>query len=365
MENKEELPIEKRHYQGKKKSDIVNVSVDLRRNFLSPQKNKEILEAPVSATRIIFKILNDVSHDQFRGSNKHQSNQLSLFEADFKTEHNTFARFTFKISDIAENNDYANVRKGLEFLENFKKGWNESTNEKGKKIKSYGGFISNSNISEGKISFIMSSYWLEQVISIEKYNPAYTEIAWKFTKSKQVLFYLWLLEVPDSGTRVNFSAFQEVYGYNYSDANTYAKNVLKKLKIVLDKFSNRSFNYSVSGNLINIIPYYTIKTEIKITQETSKNQEITQKLNYWKQRHDLDKNNIDILKSLINIDYSNFKLFQKSYSNIIKDYRIQKKSITELRGNDFIKIFQEAIKETYLNSAWGNTKLKNGYPTIE
>lgn len=67
MENKEEAPIEKWHYQGKKKSDIVNVPVDLRRNFLSPQKNKEILNAPVSATRIIFKILNDVSHDQFRG----------------------------------------------------------------------------------------------------------------------------------------------------------------------------------------------------------------------------------------------------------------------------------------------------------
>ena len=363
MENREEAPIEKRHYQGKKKSDIVNVPVDLRRSFLSPQKNKEILDAPVSATRIIFKILNDVSHDQFRGSNKHQKNQLSFFENDFKTEHNTFARFTFKISDIADNNDYSNVRKGLEFLENFKKGWNESINENGKKIKSYGGFISNSNISEGKISFLMSSYWLEQVISIERYNPAYTEIAWKFSKSKQVLFYLWLLEVPDNGTRVNFINFQEAYGYNYSDAKTYAKNVLKSLKTVLDKYSNRSFNYSVQGDLINIVPFYTKETEIKITKETSKSQEIIQKLNYWKQRHKLDKYNIDILKSLINIDYSNFKLFQKSYLNIIKSYRLQKKSITELQGNEFIKIFQEEIITTYKNSAWGGIS-KNGYPTI-
>lgn len=364
MKNKEEIPIEKRHYQGKKKSDIVNVPVNLRRNFLSPQKNNEILDAPVSATRIIFKILNDISNDQFRGSNKNQIKQLSLFEDEFKTEHNTYARFTFKVSEIAEKNDYSNVKKGLEFLENFKKGWNESINGKGKKIKSYGGFITNSNISEGKISFLMSSYWLEQVITIERYNPAYTEIAWKFTKSKQVLFYLWLLELKDEGTSVGFKRLQEAYGYNYINANTYAKNVLKSLKIVLDKYSNRSFNYSVKGEFINIVPYYTKDTEIIVTKETSKNQEIIQKLNYWKQRHKLDKYNIDILKSLINIDYSNFKLFQKSYSNILQSYKEQKKPITELKGNDFIKLFQSEIITTYQNSTWGGIT-KNGYPTIE
>ncbi|WP_026715225.1 hypothetical protein [Flavobacterium daejeonense] len=364
MENKEDKPIEKRHYQGKKNSDIVNFPVDLRRNFLSPQVNKEILDAPVSATRIIIKILNDISHDQFRGSNKLQNKQYSLFESDFKTENNTFARFTFKITDIAERGDYLNVKKGLEFLENYKKGWHESVNEKGKKIKSLGGFITNSNISDGKISFLMSSFFLEQVISLERYNPAYTEIAWKFTKSKQILFYLWLLEVPDKGTRVNFITFQEAYGYNYLDANTYAKNVLKSLKVVLDKYSNRSFNYSVKGDLINIIPFYTKDTELKISSETNKKQEIVQKLNYWKQRHNLSKYNIDILKSLINIDYSNFKLFQKAYSNILKTYRAQKIPIVELQENEFIKKFQEEIIETYKNSAWGSVS-KNGYPTIE
>lgn len=364
MENKENKQIEKRHYQGKKNSDIVNFPVDLRRNFLSPQVNKEILEAPVCATRIIFKILNDVSHDQFRGSNILQKNQYTLFETEFKTENNTFARFTFKLSDIAEKRDYGSVKKGLEFLENYKRGWHEAVNEKGKKINSLGGFISSSNISDGKISFLMSSFFLEQVISLEKYNPAYTQIAWKFSKSKQILFYLWLLEVRDTGTSVNFKNFQEAYGYNYLDAHTYAKNVLKSIKRTLDKYSNKSFNYSVKGDLINIKPYFTKDTELEISTETHNKQEVIQKLNYWKQRHKLDKYNIDILKSFINIDYSNFRLFQKAYSNILKNCKIQKTTIVSLQGKDFIKKFQEEIIVTYKNSAWGGIS-KNGYPTIE
>lgn len=362
--NMENNKIEKRHYRDKKQSDIVNFPILLRRDFLSPKSNREALDAPVSSLRIMFKILNDVSHDQFRQSNNKQLQQLSLFEDDFKTEHNTYARFTFKISSVAGKRDYNNVKRGLEFLENWQKGWYKSVNAKGKPIKSYGGFITNANISEGQISFLMSSYWFEKVVMIEKYNTAFAEVAWKFTKSKQILFYLWLLELPDKGTKVNFQTFQEVYDYHYKDATTYAKNVLKSLKRKLDKFSNRSFNYSVKGDNISIMPYYTKDTELPLKKETSKKQVVVQKLNYWKQRHNLDKNNIDVLKSLINIDYGNFKLFKNAYQNIIVSYRELRKPVTDLQGDDFIKMFQAEIILVYQNSAWGNIA-KNAYPIIE
>jgi len=360
MENK---PIEKRHYKEKKTSDIVNFPILLRRDFLSLKLNKEILNAPVSSLRMVFKILNDVSHDQFRKSNIKQRQQLSLFEEDFKTEHNTYARFTFKISSVAGKKDYTNVKRGLEFLENWQKGWYKAVNEKGKTIKSYGGFISNANISDGNISFLMSSYWFEKIVQIEKYNTAFTQIAWKFTKSKQILFYLWLLELPDNGTKVNFHTFQEIYDYHYKDANTYSKNVLKSLKKKLDSFSNRSFNYSVKGDIIHIVPYYTKDTTIVLKKKTSKNQDITQKLSYWKQRHKLDKKNIDILKTLINLDYGNFKLFKNAYANIKLTYKAEKKPLTSLQGEEFLQLFQGEIMSTYQNSVWGNIS-KNGYPVI-
>ena len=115
-----ENPIEKRHYKGKNNSDIINFPVGLRRDFLSPINNKEVLNMPISSHRIIFKILNDVSNDQFQ--KLHQKDQFTLFEDDFKTENNTYARFTFKVSDISDKQDYTNIKKGLEFLENLNKG---------------------------------------------------------------------------------------------------------------------------------------------------------------------------------------------------------------------------------------------------
>lgn len=360
----EKKVIEKRHYQSKKKSDIINVPQKFRREFLSVENNVEILDAPISAIRILWKVFNDVSHDQFREENPNQRKQLSLFSDEFKTENNTYARFTFKLSDIAPNKDYSNVKNGLVFLTKLKEGWYQSKNEKGKIIKSYGGFISEANISDGNISFLVSSYWMEKIVLLGVYNSPFIEMAWVFTKAKQVLFYLWLLELKEEGTTVNFAKFQAVYGYNYKDANTYAKNVLKVMKTTLDKNSNVSFNYSVKGNNINIIRYYTLKTELIITEKTSKNQEVNQKLHYWKTRHKVESENIDVLKSLINIDYGSFLLFKKAYSNLIKSYRLEKKSVTELQGSDFIKIFQEEIITTYRNSAWGNIS-KHGYPIIK
>lgn len=358
-----ENQIEKRHYKGKAKSDIVNFPIALRRDFLSPVTNKAVLDMPISSHRIIFKILNDASNDQFQKQSAHQKKQFSLFEDDFKSENNTYARFTFKVSEISDKNDYTNIKKGLEFLEDLNKGWYKSTNSKGKVIKSYGGFISNANISEGKVSFLVSSYWLEKLLSIPSYNVAYIETAWVLTKSKQVLFYLWLLEIPDVGTRVDFNKLQDTYQYNYDSPKVYAKNVLKSIKNKLDQYSNKSFNYSVKGNLINIVPYLTKDIDLKIKKKTKDTQEITQKLHYWKTRQGLSKNDIDVLKSLINIDNGNFKLFVKSYDEIIKNCRSERIRITDYQGQKFIKLFQDEIIKVYKDSVWGNI-LKDGYPKI-
>ncbi len=354
---------EKRHYHGKTKSDIINFPVSLRQSFLSPMFNEDILNAPVSGLRIMFKVINDVSFDQFRKENKGQLKQYVLFEDDFRTEHNTYARFTFKITDIASKRDYANVQRGLEFLENCLKGWYQSKNEKGKVIKSYGGFISNPNISEGKITFLISSYWFEKIVLLTQYNPANTEIAWKLTKSKHILFYLWLLEVPDSGTRVNFQKLQGAYDYHYQNANTFAKNVLKSLRIKLNRYGNRSFNYSVKGNMINIVPYYTTSLEGVKKEETNVRQEITQKLSYWKNRHSLSKVQMKILKEILRKDPSILKLFKTAYERLVTMCRKDKIKVADLQGDVFLEAFQKDIISVYESSAWNKISPK-GYPNI-
>lgn len=353
---------QKRNYKGKKNSDIVNFPVDFRRELLSPIDNKEVLKMPLSSHKIVFKILNDVSNDQFQEKNKHQKSQLSLFEEDFKTEHNTYARFQFKVTEISENRDYSNIIRGLEFLENYKKGWYKSVNEKGKTIKSYGGLISNSNISEGYITFLISSYWLEKLLKIPSYNQAYFKTPWVLSKNKHILFYLWLLEVPDNGTKVGFQRIQEVFGYNYKNCNSFAKNVLKSIKTKLDRYSNVSFNYSVKSNTINIVPYYTKDVELDLKKETINKQIVTQKLHYWKIRHELSKNDIETLKSIINIDNSAFKIFTKAYKSIVQKSRGNNK-VTDYKGGDFITLFQNEIINVYKDSVWYSSS-PNGYPQI-
>lgn len=354
---------ERRHYRGNAKSDIINFPVSLRKGFLSPKVNNDILNSPVSAVRIIFKVINDVSFDQFRKENKGQIKQFNLFEDDFRTEHNTYARFTFKVTDIADKRDYTNVQRGLEFLENCQKGWYQSRNEKGKIIKSYGGFISNPSISEGKITFLISSFWFEKIVLLTQYNSANTEIAWKLTKSKHILFYLWLLEVPDSGTKVNFHKLQEAYDYHYKNANTFAKNVLKSLRVKLNKYGNRSFNYSVSGELINIVPYYTTSLEEVKKEKTNINQEITQKMSYWKNRHALSNDQVRLAKEVLKKEPGLLKLFKTAYERLVTFCRKDKVKVTELQGVAFLEAFQKEIISVYKASAWNNIS-PNGYPNI-
>ncbi len=352
-----------RHYKGKKNSDIVNFPIALRREILSPLANKKLLTAPITTIRIILKILNDLSYDQFQV--ERNKRQLSLFEKDFMTNNNTYARFTYKVSDIDKNLNYNHVKEGLEFLENLEKGWHKAKNLKGNTISSYGGVISNANISKGEISFLMSSYWVERFLKICSYNPVFFETAWELSKMKQVLFYLWLLELPEKGTKVKLENLQEAYDYSYKDANTFNKSVLKPLRAKLDRNSNVSFNSSVKGNLINIKPYYTKDIDLNLRKETFTRQHITQKLHYWKTRHELSSNDIDILKSLINLEKSTFRLLIKAYDSFIRNCRINKKKATNHTGKEFIKLFQERIIEEYKSSAWAEMKgAHNAYPVI-
>lgn len=352
----------KRHYQGKKNSDIVNFPVLLRKEVFSSTANKELVNAPITTGKIIFKTLNDISNDQFRA--ERQPGQMALFEEEFLTEHNVYARFTFDVEDIDEHKDYNAIRRGLEFLENLDKGWHKAVNSKGKTIKSLGGVISNPTISEGKISFLMSSYWVNKFVNLGNYNTAYFQIPWKLSKMKQVLFYLWLLEIPSKGTKIRLDNFNDAYDYNYQTAQLVGKHVLKPLRQKLNECSNISFNYSTRKHLIHITPYYTKDVDLQLKKKTVDKQRITQKLHYWKVRHNLDKENINILKSIINIDSAAFPLFLKSYQSIVDECKRKKKKVTDFQGADFIRLFQNKIIDVYGAYPWAR-KNPNGYPIID
>ena len=359
--NMEEVNISREYINKKNNSDIINFPVLFRGEALLIKKNNELIQAPVSAMRILFKVLHDISHDQFQAEK--QTEQLNLFEKDFQTKNNSFCRFSFPIEDIDKNRVYTNVEKGLEFLEELNKGWYQAKNSKGETVKTYGGVISIPNIKDGQVQFLISGYWIEKLLKIPQYNEVIYQLAWELPKAKQILFYLWLLEIPKTGTRVKFETFQDNYNFNYKKASVFSKNFLKKIKNILDQYSNLSFNYAVDGEYINIVPYPTKKINLALREKTVKKQEITQKLHYWKTRHKLNENQFDTLKSVINIDTSAFPLFKNSYKLLVETLRKEKVKVTTYKGDDFMKLFQDHIKTYYQNSAY-TTLMKGGHPNI-
>lgn len=159
-------------------------------------------------------------------------------------------------------------------------------------------------------------------------------------KTKQVLFYLWLLEIPDNGTKVNFLKFQDTYEYNYKNANVYAKNVLKVIKKKLDKYSNKSFNYSVKGNNIHIQPYYTKDIELDLKKETVDKSKINQKLHNWKIRHQLSKNDIDIIKSVLILILAVFFYLRLLISHLLKNVELNLLNLLILKEKDLLSYFK-------------------------
>ena len=364
VEESEEEKKEKRHYRGKINSDIVNVPLLFRQTALSPTHSPDVLDAPITSYRIFFKILNDVSNDQFNRDK--QPEQLALFQDDFMTSSNTFCRFTFKVTEIDKNKDYKSIMKGLSFLENLHKGWYKSVNSKGKTVKTQFGVISTPAITDGEISFLMSSHWLKQILEIPSYNTALFKTAWEFKKGKQFLFYLWLLEVPLTGTKVNFLKFQDIYGYEYKTVKDFTKYVLKSIKNKLDKISNVSFNYSVKGDIINIVPYSTKEIALPLKVETVSKQQITQKLHYWKIRHELSSEQIKVIRDTMKYDKSIFSLLKKSYDIFVEQCMKDKINVKTYLGKSFLEEFQSIIIKCYKDSAWNGIKgLRDAYPRIK
>lgn len=354
---------EKRIYIGKRASDIVNLPQIFRRNALSPKNAPGILNTPMTAFRIIFKILNDVSNDQFVPIK--QPEQLRLFAEDFMTEDNTYARFTFSVSDIDKHKDYKQITKGLEFLELLNKKWYKSANSTGKMVKTQFGVITAPSITEGKISFLMASYWLKQILAMDHYNRTYYRLAWEFKEARHFLIYLWVLELKEKGTTVSFQSFQESLGYNFKAVKEFNRNVLKKVKSKLDKEGNVSFNYTTKNDKISIVPYTTLTTKSKKREKTVTNQEITQKTNYWKLRHGLTNDQAAKLKEAINRDISLFHVFKNAYKLLVLESREKKINTDSYEGDDFLNIYQEKIIQTYKASAWGESKFAKAYPKIK
>lgn len=341
--------------------DEILISNGFRTSYLSLKENPgDLIKVPITALRIIFKIISDLRFSQYKLPSQLQ---YSLFDDEFKSENNSYGRFVFKTTDIiGEVKNKDSVKKALEFLTDYKKGWYVSVNSKGKKTETYGGLITSASALEGKISFLVSSYWMEKIVDLgENYNDSLYQIVFKLKSSKHVLFYLWLCALKKEGTAVNFKTLNTHFDLSYKDAKSLGKEFLKPIKILLDRYSSVSFNYSLKGDLISVINYNNINKENLLKEETFDKIKVKAKLLYWRRRHELSLEQSNSIKKTIDEQNPVFDVICNAYANFIANCKKMKLTPTDLKGSLFMVEFQKYIDKEVA----GSEVMKQNQKTIK
>jgi hypothetical protein len=347
MENKN-IKISDKEFTSLGRADTVRLTHDFKTDYFNYVENPELLEIPVITYRLIFKIISDLRNDTFNTSEDAMNPvQLQLFDAEFKTQDNTYARFKYKISDIDKNRNYKQIEDALKFLVSYKSQFYEHKNAKGQRIKSFGGLITEPSYTKGYLSFLISSYWLEKLVRQDYYNHVLFNVIDSLKDPKHILFYLWILNLGDEGTSVHFTTLTKRFGLNYKSARDVYTNWIYPFRKKLNAISDESFNCSVKGNKIGFKRYKLVPT-INLKEETISKLKIKQKISYFKVRHHLEDSDLIALRKLIS-DKNGYDFIEEMYKNFIKKCRIEKKKSSEFKGKIFLDMFQILISEKNIN----------------
>lgn len=353
--------IVKKSYDDIEKAEFIRISNQFADDFLF-QDNKAT-DIPINALRIIFNIISILRSDQFMPEK--QVRQLTLFDEEFETENNVFISMKIRNKKISEKRSSKQIVEAYEYLTKFRMGWYTSKNIAGKDIKTFGGLISLPSYEErGYTSFLISSFWLKKLIVLTEYNHVMYKLVYEIRNNKHVLFAIWLSKIPENGTTLKLSTFNQKFNLNYKNSNDFCIKFLKPIRLNLDKLKYLSFNYKYENDAISIIPYLNKNSEEELlTEKINDPRFIKRRMRYFRQRYYLE--NIDLTRFLYS--YSNIlkirHQIEEAYKRFIKENRIRGKTSTNIKGIYFLQKLQEFLIEVYRESETGR-RFPDAYPVI-
>ena len=323
--------------------DFIRFGNEFVDEFLS---GKEATKITINALKIIFNIISQLRNDQFQAKN--QPRQLSLFEEEFSTHINSYARVKIRNSLITRDSNL--LKKAYEFLDIYKKGWYKLTTSEGREIKSYGGLVSSIVFEEkGYTTFLISNYWTKRLIQIDNYNKTLYNLVYNVRSNKHILFYFWLNKLPMEGTQIRLNTLNEYFDLEYSEAKDLCSKFLKSIRDNLNKYSHKSFNYNYLGDVITVKPYLTQYVVEEATQKETTKEDIKKeyKLRYFKDRHLLTDTELAPLAYIYQKSPKDIKIISLAYEQFILYCRENKESATSYTGERFLEILQEKIEMEY------------------
>ena len=199
---------------------------------------------------------------------------------------------------------------------------------------------------------------------IPEYNYVLFNLVYNIRNNKHIIFAIWLSKIPLKGTALKLTTFNKKFGLNYKSANDFCFKFLKPIRKSLDQYNNLSFNFKCNGDLISIYPYDTSKIQsAKNPTETNNQQEVTRRLNYFKNRYGLHENQmIQFEYQYRNISQTK-ELIEKSFKEFIRINRMKGVRSTDFQGNAFLNEIQNHIIDLYSKTKMGQL-LPEGYPVI-
>lgn len=326
-----------RNVESKPALKTVKISPGFR-TFFNLDKTSELT---LPAMRIIIKIINDLTRDQYKYVNN-TDNFKTLFDQELDSDFGSYMRFTFSISDVVVNRNVKQIKEALEFLMKYKQGWYESENIHGVKVKSHVGFVNNPVFSPGKLSFLVPKYWCSKILNTFSYNELFYDLAWKAPNINTVRFAIWISTL-ESGTTIKIKSLNErfVSGKGYYKVYDLKRYFLDKMKGFLDKEGFDSFNYKINGDKVEIVKYKVVNA-IRFSEDSKEDVEklykynLNKKLNYFKNQNDLTTQQVSTLRSM----YKNNK---KGYYLFLEAYRLYKRkckqggfSVKDFKGEEFL-----------------------------
>ena len=324
-------------------TDIVRFGNEFVDEFLSGKKATELT---INALKIVFNIISQMRNEQFQEKNKQQ---LSLFEEEFASEDNLFARMKIKNSLITTNTD--ELKRAYKLLAQYKYDYYKFTISDGSEVEALGGLIDRvlHNRTKGYTTFEISSYWMKRILQIDNYNKTLYNLVYNVRSNKHILFYFWLNKLPMEGTQIRLNTLNEYFNLSYTNAKDLCSKFLKSIRDNLNKYSHKSFNYNYLGDVITIKPYLTQYVVEEATQKEKTKEDIKKeyKLRYFKDRHQLTDAELAPLSFIYQNSPRDIKTISLAYEQFILYCRENKESATSYTGERFLEILQEKIEMEY------------------
>jgi hypothetical protein len=173
-----------------------------------------------------------------------------------------------------------------------------------------------------------------------------------------------LYKLPKEGTEIKLETLNKKFKLNYKKAGDFCSKFLRNAKIVLDRYSDISFNYSYKLNKITIVPYLAKKVEDQTISENSKFLiSKNQRIRYFVVRYKLEIN----IASLFISEYQNQPrsrvLIEEAYTNFIKFCKKNKIKATVYENKEFLEQIQKFLIASYEKTPTGKM-FPNSFPRI-